>query len=99
LYETDYQFQKNAFFGRVERVQKNEHELALPHPHPEGNFWVGLLSAGYVRDIVKDKGIDVGIGAQATWYTNPAELVPFYGGTNHGGFQVFMRFRASKMKH
>jgi hypothetical protein len=99
LYETDFQFQKNSIFGRFERVQKNEHELVLPHPHPEGNFWVGLISAGYVRDIVKDKGIDVGIGAQATWYTNPAELTPFYGGTNHGGFQAFVRFRPSKMRH
>jgi plastocyanin len=99
LYETDFQFQKNSVFGRFERVQKNEHELVLPHPHPEGNFWVGLLSAGYVRDVIKDKGLDVGVGAQATWYTNPAELTPFYGGTNHGGFQVFVRFRPSKMRH
>lgn len=99
LYETDYQFQKNAVFGRFERVQKNSHELVLPAPHPEGNFWVGLLSAGYVRDIVKDKGLDVGVGAQATWYTNPAEISRFYSGTNHGGFQVFVRFRPSKMKH
>ena len=99
LYETDYQFQKNAIFGRFERVQKNSHELVLPAPHPEGNLWVGLLSAGYMRDVIKNKGIDVGIGAQATWYTNPAELTPFYGGTNHGGFQVFVRFRPSKMKH
>jgi len=99
LYETDFQFRKNSIFGRFERVQKNSHELVLPHPHPEGNFWVGLLSAGYVRDVVKDKGLDIGVGAQATWYTNPAEISNFYGGTNHGGFQIFVRFRPSKMRH
>lgn len=99
LFESEYQFQKNAVFGRFERVQKNAHELVLPSPHPEGNLWVGLLSAGYVRDFIKNKGIDAGLGAQATWYTNPAELTPFYGGTSHGGFQIFLRLRSSKMNH
>ena len=99
LFETNYQFQKNSVFSRLERVQKNAHELALPAPHPENNFWVGAYSFGYVRDLVRDKGIDVGLGAQATVYTNPASLTPFYGGTKHGGFQVFMRFRPSRMRH
>jgi hypothetical protein len=99
LLESDYQFQKNSIFGRFERVQKDSHELVLPFPHPEGNLWVGQLSAGYVRDIVKNKGIDVGIGGQATWYTNPASLIPFYGGTNHSGLNIFLRLRPSKMTH
>jgi plastocyanin len=99
LFETNYQFQKNSVFSRFERVQKSAHELALPAPHPEGNFWVGVLSAGYVRDLVRDKGLDVGLGAQATLYTNPSALTPFYGGTTHGGFQVFLRFRPSRINH
>ena len=99
LFETNYQFQKNSIFGRVERVQKSGHELVLDHDDEHKIFNVGLYSMGYVRDLIRDKGIDVGLGAQATLYTNPASLNPIYGGTNHGGFQIFMRFRPSRMNH
>jgi hypothetical protein len=96
LFESNYQFSKNNIFGRAEQVQKNSHELVLPHPHPEGNFWVRAYSIGYLRDIVKDKGMDLGIGTLVTINRNPSSLVPFYGGTTHGGWQVFMRFRPSR---
>ncbi len=98
LFESNYDFYKNAVFGRLERVQKNSHELALPAPHPEGNFWVGAYSLGYLREIYQTKDINVGLGAQLTLYQNPAVLAPFYGGTNHQGWQIFLRFRAGKMQ-
>ncbi len=95
LFESNYEFDKNAVFGRFEQVQKNAHELVLPAPHPEGNFWVGAYSLGYLRELVKGKGIDVGIGAMATFNTNPDSISGFYGGTKHGGGQIFLRFRPS----
>lgn len=98
LFEGNYEFDKNAVFGRLERVQKNSHELVLEAPHPEGNFWVGAYSIGYLREIVKDKGIDVGIGGMATLNTNPSSISSFYGGTTHGGWQLYMRFRPSRIK-
>ncbi len=97
LFESNYQFDKNTIFGRVESVQKSGHELVLDEELEHDIFRVGLYSLGYIRDIIKDKGIDVGIGAQATAYTNPSSLTPVYGGTTHGGWQIFMRFRPSKM--
>lgn len=96
LFESDFQFQKNSVFGRFEHVQKNSHELVLPPPHPEENFWVGAYSLGYVRDIMQKKGIDVGLGAMATFNRNPQSLVLFYGGKTHQGWQVFLRLRPSK---
>lgn len=101
LFESDYTFGKNSIFGRVERVEKDGHELVIPHEDPlsEGVYWVGSYSLGYVRDVVKDKGLDVGIGGKATLNSNPGALTPIYGGTNHGGWQLFIRFRPSKMKH
>ena len=101
LFESDYTFGKNAFFGRVERVQKDGHELVIPHSDPihDDKFWVGSYALGYVRDIVKDKGIDVGLGGMLTANSNPAALTPYYGGTAHAGWQLFVRFRPSKMKH
>ena len=98
LFESNYQFDKNTIFGRVESVQKSGHELVLDEEFEHDIFRVGLYSVGYIRDIIKDKGIDVGIGAQATAYTNPSSLTPVYGGTTHGGWQIFMRFRPSRMK-
>ena len=99
LFESNYDFNKNAVFGRFERVQKSGHDLVLAHALDHSIFWVGSMSLGYVRDIVKDKGLDVGIGAMATLNTNPSTLTPFYGGTTHGGWQIFMRFRPSKTSH
>lgn len=98
LFESNYEFDKNAVFGRVEWVQKNAHELVLDEPHPAGNLLVGAYSIGYLRDIVKDKGIDVGIGGMATFNTNPSSISNFYGGTTHGGWQLFVRFRPSRLK-
>ena len=98
LFESNYEFDKNAVFGRFEQVQKNAHELVLDEPHPDGNFWVGAYSIGYLREVIKDRGIDVGIGGMATFNTNPSSISGAYGGTAHGGWQFFVRLRPSRMK-
>ena len=96
LLESNYEFGRNAVFGRAEQVQKNAHELVLEPPHPEGNIWVQAYSLGYLREIVKDKGIDVGIGGLATFNFNPSNIASFYGGTRHAGWQVYLRLRPSR---
>ncbi|MFN0280119.1 MAG: hypothetical protein ACKVRN_16200 [Pyrinomonadaceae bacterium] len=99
LFESNYDFFKNAVFGRFETVKKNGHELALESPFDDHDqFWVKAFSAGYVRDIVQGKGIDVGLGGMVTINNNPTALSSVYGGTTHGGWQFFMRFRPSKHK-
>jgi hypothetical protein len=70
----------------------------LDHADEHKIFWVGALSLGYVRDIFSEKGVDVGFGGQVTFNQNPAALVPYYGGTAHAGYQVFIRIRPSRMK-
>ncbi|MEP6849775.1 MAG: hypothetical protein ABI999_13045 [Acidobacteriota bacterium] len=97
LLESNYTFYKNAVFGRLERVQKSGHDLVLDDAALEDRlFWLGSYSLGYVRDLVKNKGIDVGLGGMMTINSNPAALAPVYGGTTHGGWQIFLRFRPSK---
>jgi len=97
LFESNYDFYKNSVFGRLERVQKNSHELVLSAPHPEGNFWVGSYSLGYLRELYQTKDVNFGIGAQLTLYQNPQSISSFYGGTNHQGWQIFLRIRPGKM--
>jgi hypothetical protein len=99
LFESNYEFGKNSIFGRAEQVQKNSHELVLPAPHPEGNFWVQAYSLGYIRDVVKDKGIDVGLGGTATLNLNDRSISSFYGGTRHGAWSLFIRLRPSRSAH
>lgn len=99
LFESNYEFYKNAVFGRFERVQKSGHDLVLAHALEHNVFWVGSLSLGYVRDVVQGKGLDVGLGGMVTLNTNPFTLTPYYGGTTHGGWQIFMRFRPSRTAH
>ncbi len=101
LFEADYTFGKNAIFGRLEQVQKDGHELVIPDDDPLhlGTYRVGSYSIGYVRDFVKDKGLDVGLGGMVTANSNPSSLTPIYGGTAHAGWQLFVRFRPSKTKH
>ena len=98
LFESNYDFFKNAVFGRVETVQKTGHDLVLNPVDLNNIFRVNAFSIGYVRDLVQNKGIDVGLGAMGTLDKNPTTLTPYYGGTTHGGWQIFMRFRPSKSK-
>lgn len=97
LFESNYEFYKNSIFGRAEQVQKNAHELVLPAPHPEGNFWVQAYSLGYLRDVYSDKGLDLGLGGMATFNANPTSISSFYGGTQHAGWQLFVRIRPSRI--
>ncbi|MGQ0540717.1 MAG: hypothetical protein ACT4O9_02555 [Blastocatellia bacterium] len=98
LFESNFDWGNNSVFGRIEQVQKSGHELVLDHDLEDQIFQVGAYSIGYVRDVIKDKGIDVGLGGMLTVNSNPASLTPYYGGTAHGGWQFFMRFRPSRMK-
>jgi plastocyanin len=95
LFESNYGFQKNSVFGRFETIQKDGHELVLPAPLLNSVFQLTTLSIGYVRDLTKDKGWDLGVGGMLTAQFNPSTLTPFYGGTSHAGWQLYMRFRPS----
>ncbi len=97
LFESNYQFIKNSIFGRFERVQKSGHELVLDHDDEDKIYNIGAASLGYVREVFQSKDLNVGLGGQVTFYQNPSSLVPYYGGTNHQGFQVFLRFRSPLM--
>jgi hypothetical protein len=98
LLETSYQKSANTLFARAEHVQKSGEELALAPADESKVFGVNALSIGYVRDVKRGSGMDVGIGVQGTLNTNSSGLDPYYGSNSHGAFQIFLRIRPSRMK-
>ena len=70
--------------------------IVLPAAFRDDVFHLTTVSIGYLRDLTKDKGWDVGVGGMLTADFNPSSLAPFYGGTSHMGWQLYMRIRPSR---
>jgi plastocyanin len=97
LFETNYQRHANTFYARFERAQKSGHELVLAPADEDRVFDVGSYALGYVRDLKRNNGWDVGLGGQITFNTNPSGLDSYYDGGSHTGFQIFLRIRPSRL--
>jgi hypothetical protein len=98
LAEADYQHGRDTFFTRIENIQKSGHELVLPEANLQGRkFDLGAYTLGYVRDLTHGKGIDTGLGCAVTADEHPAALNTDYGGGVPLSFQIYLRFRPSRM--
>ena len=97
LAEADYQRDANTFFARIENAQKTGKDLALADALQYNKYTVGTYTAGYIRDLTHGKGVDTGLGAAVTADTNPSSLNSYYGSGTHVGFEIFFRFRPSRM--
>jgi len=98
LLETNFQRRENTIYARLEHVQKSGGELSLLAPLADGLYAVNAYSIGAVRDLKRGKGLDVGLGAQVTFDSNPGALNAVYGGRNHTGFEIFLRIRPSRLR-
>ncbi|HZP12204.1 MAG TPA: hypothetical protein VFB36_07265 [Nevskiaceae bacterium] len=97
LVESDWHQRRHTVFGRVERVEKSAHELALAPD--EGPLPVSEGTIGYLFDLFQDAaGTDVGLGAAVTLGSNDSALDAVYGDGIHTGFQVFVRIRPSALQ-
>jgi hypothetical protein len=99
LFETNYQRGRDTFYARFEHVEKPGHELVLAHADEDRVFPINAWTIGYVRDLSRGKGIDVGLGAQFTIHDAPGDLDRSYGGEIPFAFQIFLRVRPSLMTH
>ena len=97
LAEADYQRDANTFFTRFENVQKTGKDLVLANNLQFNKYDVGAYTAGYIRDLTHGKGIDTGVGAAVTADTNKKSLNSYYGSGTHIAFELFFRFRTSRM--
>jgi len=97
LLESTLNFQaRNYAYTRLELLDRDELFPALPHPQPQ--FRVGAYTFGGVRDLVQNAKLQVGLGADVTFYSKPAALDAFYG-ENPVSFRVFLRFRPGLKGH
>ena len=99
LLESVYPFRRRNFLtGRIEYVDKDElfsdtPALAAQLDQTAGStFRIGAYTAGYTRDIGTFRSIETGIGANASVYSLPAAIKPYYG-DRPWGVNVFLRIR------
>jgi hypothetical protein len=99
LLESVYPFRRRNFLtGRVEYVDKDELFAGTPALAAQldstagSTFRIGAYTAGYTRDIGTFKMVETGIGANASVYTLPDAIKPYYG-ERPWGVNVFLRIR------
>jgi hypothetical protein len=89
---------RNFLTGRIEYVDKDELFADTPALEAQldrtagSTFRIGAYTAGYTRDIGTFKMIETGVGANASVYTLPAAIKPYYG-DRPWGVNIFLRFR------
>jgi hypothetical protein len=83
----------NTLFGRAEYVQKTGHDLQIAGIDEERSFDVGAISLGYIRELVRGRGVTLGFGARASVNIVPAALESSYGSRTPLGGMVFLRLR------
>ncbi len=84
----------NALFGRAELVQVETDLLlgAAEVEHDQRKDSVGAFTVGGVRDVLRWRGFEGGVGGQVTFYAVPEVLTPTHG-RHPVSFQVFFRLR------
>lgn len=96
LLESTVNFQqKNYAYTRLELVDKDELFPLAPPPHED--FRIGAYTFGGVRDLVQNAKLQLGLGADVTFYSKPAALDALYG-QDPVSFRVFLRLRPGLMQ-
>ncbi len=84
-------------FGRAGSEDSHEDEgESETGEHFDPSFRVGAFTFGYVRDIVADRRLRVGLGADVTFYHVPGGVKPVYGSSPRS-FHLFLRIRPGRM--
>ena len=91
LLESTWTHRDDSFFGRFERVDKDELVGV-----PAGSYTINKFLFGDVHNFQKRSGYEYGLGAYAGLYSFPSALKPFYG-SKPVTWGVFLRVRPGKM--
>lgn len=97
LFETSWNRNKLALYGRYEYVQKSAEELVLVEAFGMAVFYVNALSLGFNYDIFKTGKLVMAGGSQFTLYNADSRLNSLYG-RNPMAFEIFIRLFPSLMQ-
>jgi hypothetical protein len=81
----------DAFFARLEWVEKSARDLAATGRDPEERFGVVALGLGFVHSVGPVAGLMPGVGARFAIHDAPGALAPLYGGRSPVGVLVFLQ--------
>jgi YHS domain-containing protein len=96
LIETNITFKdRDAWFGRLEVVQKTPHDLDVPPA--KDTFTVSKIQGGYTRYISAMAGFKAGVGAAVSAGIVPGDLKAAYGGRVNPGVAIFLTLRPAAM--
>jgi hypothetical protein len=88
--------QRNYAYTRLELVDKDELQGAFIPPNR--SFRIGAYTMGGVRDLIHNEKLQLGLGADVTFYSKPDVLDQAYGDRPVSA-KVFLRIRPGIMKH
>jgi hypothetical protein len=104
--ESLWRHQRESLFTRLELVDKDELFPGVQTYPPTLNpataalaghqFRIGAFTFGGVHDLLQHYGVNLGLGADVTFYSKPSTLDDVYG-AQPIGFQVFLRVRPAAM--
>jgi hypothetical protein len=97
LAEADYQFGKNAVFGRMEFIRKSGEELGLEEEREHDLFSVSAFTLGVARTIFSGHHVSVSAGALCTVSPVESDLRRIYGDQPFS-VEVYLRFSPASMK-
>jgi hypothetical protein len=99
LFESNYQYNRYAVYGRYEYIQKSAHELVIEgdHEHPEPMYNVNAFTLGANRIILEKLKTQARIGLQGTFYKTDERLNDLYGKYPVGA-SVYLRLNPAQMK-
>ena len=86
---------RNAFFTRLEYVEKRGEELDIAPA--DRKFGITQWTLGYVHDFTPKNSFQTGLGASVTFSAIPSDLKPLYG-DNSTSFWLFVRIRPAPMR-
>jgi hypothetical protein len=82
---------RDTFFGRLERVDKDE-LFEDGAPQAGRSFTVNKLSLGYIRDFPVTGNVKIGVGALVSGYSLPGALDSAYG-SHPTSYMIFARLK------
>ena len=88
--------ERNYSYTRLELVDKDELQGAFVPP--DRTFRIGAYTFGGVRDLIHNPKLQLGLGADVTFYSKPDALNQAYG-DHPVSTKLFLRIRPGLMKH